>query len=98
MTAQFKVIMAVGIIVIIGAIVGITRWSATRHSMQPAGAADAQTADGTPLPPPTGNVNDLFLAIDQSNASEGVAATSETDQTPRGEASDFGQSANTNGY
>ena len=96
MTSKFKVIIAVGIIVIVAAIMGISKWSSTKNTT-PAQDQTEDMGSAQPLPAPSGNVNDLLTAIDQSSANEGASATADADQAPAGEASDFDQSVNTNG-
>lgn len=92
MTSKMKILVPLGILIILGTVFGISKWSSEEKTARTDTQGGAQM-ESTQAPEPTGNVDDLFRAIDASAADEDMYVASEADQMPT-EGSEYDQSLN----
>ncbi len=91
MTPKLKILLPIALVVVLIAVIGI---SSSKKEMKI--AENQEHAADAPLRTPSGDVDDLFVSIDQSAEAEDQYTMSESDELPRGEGSDIDQSLDTN--
>lgn len=92
MTSKMKILVPLGILIILGAVFSISKWSSEKRTSR-TDTQDGTQMESTQAPEPTGNVDDLFMAIDASAADEDMYVTPEVDQVPV-EGGEYNQSLN----